>query len=131
MEKVILAMSFILLLILLVFGLFAPSSPIMWLASTSDNFALLRLGLMATLAVLLVTNPPRHLILRVVVGLASVGMAAWALYMTYANHMAFLDTMVILEVCIAAGLIILETNYKPSDDVIELAPLPEVRFLKN
>lgn len=52
MSKFILSLSLFGIAILFVFGLVAPASPVVWLASTSTNFALLRLVLMLVLGVL-------------------------------------------------------------------------------
>ena len=116
MGKGILVMSFFSLLILLGFGIFDPSSPVVWLASTSFNFTVLRVILMAVLAALFITNPPRNAYFRAIVGVLCVGLAGWALFATYSNHMKFLDTLAILQVCVTAGMTALERDYQQSDN---------------
>lgn len=130
MSKVVLMMSFLALNILLVFGLFSPNSTIMWLASTSINFAILRMTLMIVLVALLVTKPPRNVLLRVFIGFLSVGLASWSLASTYNNQMKFMDTLVILQTCISAGLIILERDYKGIQEHFNLPALPKPNFAK-
>jgi thiol:disulfide interchange protein len=117
MSKIIISLSLVGLAILFTFGLLAPNNPIMWMASTSENFALLRFGLMVMLATLLVTNPPRNLYLRALIGSVALFMTAWSLGSTYNNQMKLLDTMSVLQVNISAALIILERRVlpKPAD----------------
>lgn len=110
MSKVILMMSFIALSILLSFGLLSPTSPVMWLASTSMNFTLVRIGLLVMLMALLTTNPPRHSVLRVSVGILSIGLASWSLVSVFNNHMLLLDALVILQTSVTAALVVLERN---------------------
>ena len=129
MSKVILLMSFFALNILLLFGLFAPNSPVMWLASSSVNFAFLRMVLMLVLVALLVTKPPRNIVFRICVGFLSVGLVSWSLVSTYNNQMMLLDTLVILQTCISAGLIILERDYKGIQEFVTLPALPKPSLL--
>jgi hypothetical protein len=108
MSKLVLALTLLGISILLVFGLVDPNNPVMWLASTSANFTLLRLALIATLIALLVTNPPRNLYLRAFVGAFSLTLALWSISATYQNQMKFLDSMAILQVSIVSALAVLE-----------------------
>jgi hypothetical protein len=110
MGKAILVMTFFGLSILLIFGIINPTSPVMWLASTSAEFAVLRAVLMVVLVAMFVTNPPRKLVLRVLVGVVCTGLAGWALIATYENSMKILDTMIILESTVTSGLMVLERN---------------------
>jgi len=116
MSKLVLFLSLLGVAILLTFGIADPSSPVVWLASTSHNFVYLRVGMIITLLALLVTNPPRNVYLRTVVGAAALIMVSWSLSATYNNQMKFLDTLSILEVSISAGLVVLERNY---EEVVE------------
>lgn len=108
MGKLLLVMTFFGFSILLVFGLLDPNSPIMWLASTSIEFAILRFVVVAILFAMFVTNPPRNVMFRRVVGTICVVLAAWALFATYENSIKILDTMMILESTIICGLMVLE-----------------------
>jgi len=116
MSKLVLFLSLLGVIILLTFGIADPNSPVVWLASTSHNFAYLRLGMIVALLALLVTNPPRNVYLRTFVGAAALAMVSWSLSATYNNHMKFLDTLSILEVSISAGLVVLERDY---EEVVE------------
>ena len=114
MGKVMLVLSFIGIGFLFLVGLFDPNSPVMWMASTTENYTLLRLGLMAVLLLLIVTNPPRNVYLRSIVGLLSLVAVSWALSETYQNHLKLLDSFSILEVGVLAGLTVSEQELEPA-----------------
>jgi hypothetical protein len=111
-SKVILFLSFISLGLLLVLGIVAPDTPAMWLASTTPQFAVIRAVLIAALIGLLVTNPPRNVYLRGLVGIISVSLVSWCLNATYNNEMGIVDTMSLLQASVAAGLTVLELDTK-------------------
>ena len=113
MSKLVLLLSLLGTAILFSFGLTDPNNPVVWLASTSTNFAFLRVGMMLSLAALLVTHPPRNVYLRVVIGTFVIALAAWSLISTYDNQMKFLDSLSILQFCVSAGLIVLESDFLP------------------
>lgn len=113
MSKYIISLSLTGLAILFTFGLLAPNNAIMWMASTSENFAILRFGLMIMLAALMITNPPRNIYLRSLVGSVALFITAWSLGATYNNQMEPLDTMSILLTSISSGLLILERGIAP------------------
>ena len=108
MNKPVIFLSFIGITILFVLGLLAPANPGVWLASTSHWFAFVRLILMAGFGALLVSSPPRSLILRQGLGLLAVIVAIWAIGYTYANEMKFLDTLSLIEFSVCAGVTVLE-----------------------
>lgn len=111
MSKLILLLSLLGTVIVFAFGLTDPSSPVMWLASTSISSAWLRLVIMLALAALLATHPPRNIYLRFIIGLLAASLAGWALWSTYENQMKFLDTLVVLQFSVCAGLTVLESKY--------------------
>jgi hypothetical protein len=119
MSKVMLLLSLLGVTILFSFGLTDPNNPIVWLASTSQNFAFLRLGMMLALAALLVTHPPRNIYLRLAIGVFASVLAAWSLYSTYDNQMKLLDSMSLLEFSISAGLVVLESDRFPVETTEE------------
>lgn len=118
MSKLVLILSLLGLTILLTFGLTDPNSPVMWMASTSVNFAVLRGCLGAVLLGLLLTHPPRNVYFRTFVGMLCLTLVSWAVSATYENQMKFLDTLSLLEVSVSAGLIALER------DIEEKLPFP-------
>jgi hypothetical protein len=119
MSKLVLLLSLLGTAILFSFGLTDPNSPVVWLASTSMNFAALRLIMMLVLAALLVTHPPRNTYLRILVGTFSVALAGWSLAATYDNQMKLLDSLSLLQFSISAGLIVLESKHIPIETVEE------------
>src|SRR5579884_529557 len=112
MSKFMLLMSFISLGILLTFGIISPDSPVMWLASTSGGYEIIRAVFMVLLLGLLVTNPPRNVYFRALVGTASLLLASWCLSATYDNGMKLVDTLSLLQAAIGAGIAALEPDYE-------------------
>ena len=117
MSKVVLLLSLLGISILFSLGLTDPDNPIIWLASTTLNFAYLRLAMMVALASLLMTHPPRNVYLRMTIGVFVTMLAGWSLYSTYSNQLMLLDSLAILQFCVSAGLAILEKE--------ENAPVPQ------
>jgi hypothetical protein len=110
MSKPYLFLAFVCLGILLVASLVAPGSSIMWLASTSKVFAVIRAGLMIILLWLLITDPPRNVYLRVVTGTASILLVSWALNAFFSNQLQLVDFLSLVPAGIAAGLDVLESS---------------------
>lgn len=110
MSKAVLTLSLFGIGLLFVFGLTNPDSPVMWMASTSINFAIVRAVLITVLVALIITNPPRNVHFRYFVGIFSAILTSWALNATYNNEMQILDTLSILEFSVCAGLIVLERS---------------------
>ena len=108
MSKVLLFLSFVCLAILLVGTALWPNAPAFWLASGNGPFQLIRGILMATLFAQLVTNPPRHMLFRLLAGSLASVVGLWALGATYSNQMQILDGMGFLGAAIAIGLTALE-----------------------
>jgi hypothetical protein len=115
MSKLILLLSLLGIALLFSLGLTNPDNPMVWLASASMEFAWLRLGMMIALASLLVTNPPRNVYLRMVVGAFASVLATWSLWETYNNQMLFLDSLSILLFSVSAGLTVLESDILPAE----------------
>ena len=124
MGKFVLSLSLLGLSILLIFGIFAPNSPVMWLAATSVEYALIRVVLIAVLIGLLVTNPPRNILFRIVAGTIAMGVSGWALSETYQNHMGLLDTLAFLLVSVSTGLAILEPRHTAQRIKVQHPPSP-------
>jgi hypothetical protein len=112
MGKLILLMSFVCLGILLITGLAAPDSPIMWLAATSSGYAELRSVLMILLVALLVTTPPRNVMLRSLVGASAITLFSWCLLGTYNNQIQIVDSLAFMLVSVATGLAALEQGFE-------------------
>lgn len=115
MSKLILLLSLFGIALLFSLGLTNPDNPMVWLASSSMEYAWLRLGMMIALASLLVTHPPRNVYLRMIVGSFAGALAAWSLWETYNNHMLLLDSLSILQFSVSAGLTVMESDYLPAE----------------
>lgn len=111
MSKLILLLSIFGTTVLLTFGIINPESPVMWLASTSLEFAILRALMIGVLLALFFTHPPRNIYMRMGIGIFATVLASWSLSATYQNSMAFLDSLSLLQFSICTGLIVLERNY--------------------
>jgi hypothetical protein len=110
MSKIILILSLFAITILLFLGMVDPNNSIMWLASTTHQFTLVRLILIGLLASLLILDPPSNVYLRSFVIFLSLGLVGWSLTATYQNHMNFLDSLTLLQTSVAASLSTLETE---------------------
>lgn len=112
MSKLYLFLGFVCLGILLVFGLAAPESSVMWLASSSINFAFIRGGLMIILLALLLTNPPRNKYFRIVTGTVSLLLVSWGLGAFYNNQLQLADFFSLMPAGIAIAIAALEPDYE-------------------
>lgn len=126
MGKLLVVLALISLAFLQVGSYVFPSDPIMWLAASSASYTVVRLALMGFLVLLLVTNPPRHIVLRSVAeGLAIVLLLTVA-YLTYNNGMSALDTLAFGAAGVAMGIVALEINYVV-EDVVDLEALRQAK----
>jgi hypothetical protein len=108
MTKTLLVLSLVCLGILAIGTTLFAQSPAFWLATGSSTDQYIRAALMLVLAVQLITEPPRHVLFRILSGLLSIAVGVWSLEATYANHMPFLDTMSFMIAAIAIGITALE-----------------------
>lgn len=116
MNKLILSLTFLSLGFLTVLSTINPDASAVWLASSSQSFDILRSAVMFMLLVLMFTNPPRNVILRAVVGVASTAFMVWSGYMAYQNYILILDGIVFLAAGIASLIAVLE--FEPGDEQI-------------
>ena len=116
MGKSVILLSFLGIALLLVGCLVAPESAAFWLATKSQDYTIIRLVLLISLGLLLVTNPPRNKVLRTVIGAVASVTGLWALGQTYQNEMQILDSMSILAASVSAGIAVLE--YVPDTEEI-------------
>lgn len=123
MTKLILILSSLGLTITLILGMYDPGNPMMWLASTTETFTLLRAGLLLMLFTLLVTEPPRNVYLRAFIGIVSVVLVSSSLGAFYVNHMQAVDAFLLMAAGIASGITVLERDLLAEDEAAEaLAP---------
>jgi len=109
MKKLLIVGTIILTTALLVSGALYPDSPFMWLASTSVGYEITRAGLIAVLAVLLFSNPPRALYFRFFLAAcaACLGIATIGLLFTF--QMNLIDAIVFMEIAIIFAIEALES----------------------
>jgi hypothetical protein len=110
MNRFVLLLSFLAVSLLFTVSLVDPTSPMVWLASTSHGYAALRLVLLVSFALLLATAPPRTPFLRRMLGTVVLVVAAFTISATYQNQMKLLDTLSLLEFTAAAGVAVLERS---------------------
>lgn len=108
MNKCMLLLSFLALGFLTAMGSLNPDNATVWLSSQTQTMEAARIGIMAVLFALIVTTPPRNVILRYVVGVTSVGLIATSGYMTYQNMMQALDGIAFIAAGISALVAALE-----------------------
>lgn len=113
------AVSFLILL-----SLAAPSSAAMWLASTSVGYIIIRFIMAVALVGLIVTNPPRKVWFRALLGIISGGLAIWAVVGLYTRSIMLVDFLIFMQVSIAFALSALERT--PEEVMAETNRLLEV-----
>ena len=114
MSKILLALSFLSLILLILCAAFIPGSELFAFASTSLGLQIAREILSGILFVQILTHPPRNIYFRILAGIISVGIGSWAVYSTFMGRMLFLDTFSMLGAAFAIGITALE--YQPSKE---------------
>ncbi len=120
MTKLILILSSIGLTLIMLLGLYDPSNSIMWLASTTQAFTIVRAALLLVIFSLLVTDPPRNVYLRAIVGVFSVVIVGSTIGAFYENHMQALDAFLLMATGIATGITVLELDQRVEEVPIEI-----------
>jgi len=108
MKKLLLLATIAFMTALLFSGIYAPNSPLMWLASTDPGYAYIRAGIIAVLIVLFATNPPRSLHFRASLGVFSAALFGMAVYMTWNFTMPLVDGLAFIEVAAVCAIEALE-----------------------
>jgi hypothetical protein len=126
MGKLLVLLSLVSLTFLQLGNYLFPSDPVMWLATSSHTYDALRFAIMPILLVLLVTNPPRNMTLRRLVGAFSVLLLSSVALLTYNNMMSMLDTLAFAAAGVAMGIVALEITYT-LDDVVDLEALRQAK----
>lgn len=113
MKKAIIFGTIVLTAVLLVSGLWYPNYPLMWLASSSINYEIIRAGLIVVLAILFFSNPPRAIFFRVFLAICALGLGVSTITMLGTYEMNLIDAIVFMEIAIIFALEALEaqTNY--------------------
>lgn len=114
-------------ILLLLGGLFFQDNVIMWLAATSELYAVIRGALIAVLLSLLFTHPPRSMAFRTFFGVVSVASSGLTLSFTYMNMMNFLDSLLFLAAGVLFALAALEPKYSDAPKQIEVEDVNQGR----
>lgn len=91
-------------------GLYQKDAPLMWLASTTINYAYMRMALIVVLIMLLVTRPPRASYFRSFLAGFSSALFISTILLSHWYVIELLDAIVFLEVAIICMIEALETN---------------------
>lgn len=113
--------------LLLLGAIFFKENSIIWLASTSELYTVLRSSLIAVVLSLLLTKPPRGMAFRIFLGLAAVLVGGSTIGLTYTNNMNFLDTLVFMQASVLFLLAALETKSYATDTRIDVSDVNQNR----
>ncbi len=114
MDKAVYAGSIIISLALIAGSVLIPNSAAMWLASTSDIMNIARVILIVMMIGLFVTNPPRSLRFRRILGAVSLSFVGIALVRTFGGSVHIIDALLFFEAAVAFGLAAIEAEPLPS-----------------
>src|SRR6266446_10427330 len=96
MGKLLIFLASLCLFVLLFGTAAAPANAVFWLASSAPMYEYARAFLLFALLVQLCTNPPRHVVFRIICGFIAGATGYWALSATYNAQMDLLDTFSLL-----------------------------------
>jgi hypothetical protein len=108
MGKLLLVLSLICLIILSLGTVMAPQSSAFWLASGTTMYQHIREVLMLVLILQLVTQPPRHVWLRLLSGAIAGAVGVWSVEAIFAGNMLFLDSLCFMAASLAIMVTALE-----------------------
>lgn len=115
MNKAVFGGGMLVALSLIAGSLFIPTSFVMVLASTSLAANIARAVVVLLMVGLLVTNPPRSVVFRALLGAASIGFGSWALMHALSGTIQLADSVLYLQAAIAFAIEGLEINYFETD----------------
>ena len=113
MGKLLLLLSFGILVFLSVSAALSPQNLMFLFASTSSTYQHVRELLAFVLMMQLVTRPPRHVWIRVLSGTMALAAGIWTIDATYFGQMLALDSLAFLGASIAIGVTALERRIIP------------------
>ncbi len=112
MKKAIIVGTIMLTASLLIGGAYYPDFPLMWMAGTTNEFQLVRAGLMVILTILLFSNPPRMLAVRFGIAAAAVVLGFATVQLLSAYQLNLFDAIVFAQIAIIFGIEALESPQK-------------------
>lgn len=111
--------SALLCTVFLIVGTYAfPSDIIMWFASTSLIYTIFRVIMVGMLVAVLVTNPPRHLYMRVAMGAMAFTLGCLGIGLLFADTLHLLDVILYIVLAAAFGIEALEFNEEELEEKV-------------
>lgn len=113
MSKFLTSSAIFMFLLILLGGIFMPSATFMWLASTDIFFTILRTVVIAMLAVLLLTSPPRSHVFRIIAGILALVLFGTVFSQLNYNTLLLLDALAFIQASIILGIAAIEPSEEP------------------
>lgn len=117
MKKLLIITTMLIVLAMLFDGMFYKDAPLMWLASTSLNYAYMRIALLAVLLTLLVTSPPRSQYFRIFLAGFASALCLSTLWLSYWYAINLLDAVIFIEVAIIFMIEALESDPEKASNI--------------
>lgn len=111
--KTLVTLTLLFVISLFTGSLYFPDTFMMSLADTSTTYQFLRGAIIVLLISLIITTPPRSLMLRGIIGSWSLVLAVLAIEALFSYQVRLLDGLVFLEVAIILALEALEAKQIP------------------
>jgi hypothetical protein len=117
MKKLLIITTMLIVLAMLFDGMFYKDAPLMWLASTSLNYAYMRIALLAVLLTLLVTSPPRSQYFRIFLAGFASALCLSTVWLSYWYAINLLDAVIFIEVAIIFMIEALESSPEKASQI--------------
>lgn len=110
MNRFIFGCSLVCVTFLLATPYLFPENSILWLASTSVDYAIFRASMILVLLTIMFSSPPRHFYTRVALGTLAVGLVGYGLSLSLSDSMHLLDITLFFALGFSFGIEALELN---------------------
>lgn len=119
-SRLLIGLTLVLVGVLLIGGLYYPGTLLMGFAGTTAAYALIRGAIILLLLGLLVTQPPRSRLFRVMLGTWAVALAVLAGQLLLTYQIFLLDAIMFIEIAIIFGVEALEPSAAPVSQKIKV-----------
>lgn len=116
MDKTLYSASILIALVLMAGSAFFPNNAVMWLASTSVWMDIARTAIVLLMIGLLLTEPPRSLLFRALLGVGGILMATAAIIPVMQGSIHVLDVLLAAESSVAFFLAAIEAEPQETAD---------------
>lgn len=123
MSKLLIFVTITTTVLLLVGGIYYPDNPMIWLASTSQDFAIIRSIIIVALIGLLFTNPPRKVVFRSALGVLSLALVMITTIQVNNYSIYVLDAFTFLQAAIIFALAAIEPDPLAEDEALTASDL--------